>query len=99
MWLDTPFPLGSPQFADLCRFAMVTGMRQAEIAALEWSWVDQESEAASLYRTKRMRLRTISLCPAAFEILERQSRFNAKSKVFRDGNGDDWRKISSKFAL
>ena len=61
----------SPEFGAVIRFALATGMRRGEIAALQWSQVDLKRRALvlSAARNKNRTARTVPLAPAALEVL------------------------------
>lgn len=55
--IEAPFP----GWAEIIRFAALTGMRQAEILSLEWRGVDLARGSITLHRTKGRRLRVVPL--------------------------------------
>lgn len=61
----------SPEFAPVIRFALATGMRRGEIAALRWEQVDLKRRCIylSAASTKNRTARTVPLSPAALDVL------------------------------
>ncbi len=88
--------ISSPDFADLIRFSIATGLRPFELRGLKKSHIQiqgtvktirieehKTSESAKTYMT-----RSVPLSPEALEIFERQSQKHPKSEfVFLNGNG------------
>jgi len=81
-----------PTMADICVFAIETGMRQDEIVQLDWSCIDLTRAVATIHKTKGSKLRTVPLTPAALAILKRQPKAPKSSIVFWKGDGSpiDW---------
>ena len=71
-----------PKMADICAFAIETGMRQDEIVQLDWSCIDFTRAVATIHKTKGNKLRTVPLTPAAMAILKRQPKAPKSSIVF-----------------
>ena len=81
-----------PKLADICLFAIETGMRQNEIVQLDWSCIDFARAVATIHKTKGSKLRTVPLTPAALVILRRQPKAPNSPVVFWKGDGAviDW---------
>jgi integrase len=60
---------GSPLLPDIARFAVETGMRQAEIAELTWELVDLKKRTVTLLITKNGDKRIVPLSTEAIQIL------------------------------
>jgi len=84
-------------FRELVIFAVLTGLRRAEIVNLRWIDVDMEREVIHIqsntrFRTKQGRRRTIPLNTTAFELLKRKQQQHGEY-VFTIGGGGicgDW---------
>lgn len=87
----------SPELAAVCKFARATGMRQSEITSLDWASFEGLEGAATLYKTKRLRIRTISLGPEAVSILRQIERTPGSELVFLNERKRPWSHIASKF--
>ena len=87
----------SPELAAVCNFARATGMRQSEITGLEWASFEGLEGAATLYNTKGLRVRTISLATEATSILRQVERVSGSELVFLDERKRPWKHIASKF--
>ncbi len=61
----------SPVLPALARFAVETGMRQAEISGMTWDLVDLKKRTVTLLVTKNGEKRIVPLSPEAVRILER----------------------------
>jgi integrase/recombinase XerD len=87
----------SSKIADICSFAIETGMRQDEIVQLEWSCIDTKRRIATIHKTKGSKLRAVPLSDLALAILKRQPRTTYSNIVFWRGKGltIDW--VSSQF--
>lgn len=85
------------KIADICSFAIETGMRQDEIVQLEWSCIDTKRRIATIHKTKGSKLRAVPLSARALAILKRQPRTTYSGIVFWRGKGltIDW--VSSQF--
>jgi integrase/recombinase XerD len=83
--------------ADMMDFADETGMRQDEIVRLEWSLIKLDQDEATLYKTKRKRIRTINFTKEAIAILERQPRSPHSKLVFWHDDGRPYEWVSSRF--
>jgi integrase len=87
-------------FARMVRFAQYTGMRQEEIASLEWSQVDLRRAAVNLIKTKTSRPRSIPLDDRAIGTLAGAVPHIATRYVFWHGmGGDRYLNVASRFAL
>ncbi|MBS0481409.1 MAG: site-specific integrase [Proteobacteria bacterium] len=86
-----------PKIADICAFAIETGMRQDEIVQLEWYCIDTKRRSATIHKTKGQKIRAVPLSDRALEILKRQPRTTHSQIVFWRGDGltMDW--VSSQF--
>ncbi|MDE2560862.1 MAG: site-specific integrase [Sphingomonadales bacterium] len=86
-----------PKIADICAFALETGMRQDEIVQLEWTCIDLNRAVATIHKTKGSKLRAVPLSEGAIEILKRQPKSGLSRIVFHrsDGQTMDW--VSSQF--
>ena len=86
-----------PKVADICAFALETGMRQDEIVQLEWRCIDLDRAVATIHKTKGSKLRAVPLSKGAIAILKRQTKTNLSQIVFHraDGQTMDW--VSSQF--
>ncbi|KUR70032.1 hypothetical protein AQZ52_14210 [Novosphingobium fuchskuhlense] len=86
-----------PKVADVCAFALETGMRQDEIVQLEWQCIDFNRAVATIHKTKGSKLRAVPLSKGAIAILRRQPKTNRSQIVFHraDGKTMDW--VSSQF--
>ena len=86
-----------PKIADICAFAIETGMRQDEIVQLDWTCIDLNRAVATIHKTKGSKLRAVPLSAGAIAILRRQPRANGSQIVFHrtDGQTMDW--VSSQF--
>lgn len=60
----------NPWIAPIIRFALATAMRQGEILALEWKYVDKAKRTATLPETKNGERRVVPLSPSALAVLE-----------------------------
>ena len=60
---------GSPVLPDIVRFALETGMRQAEIAGMAWDMVDLKKRTVTLLVTKSGEKRIVPLSSEAVRIL------------------------------
>ncbi len=72
---------GSPVLPDIVRFALETGMRQAEIAGMAWDMVDLKKRTVTLLVTKTGEKRIVPLSPEAVRLL---------SGLVRRINGKVW---------
>ena len=72
---------GSPVLPDIVRFALETGMRQAEIAGMAWDMVDLKKRTVTLLVTKIGEKRIVPLSPEAVRLL---------SGLVRRINGKVW---------
>ena len=81
-----------PKLADICAFAIETGMRQDEIVQLDWSCIDFNRAVATIHKTKGSKLRAVPLSPAAMAVLKRQPKAPKSSVIFWKGDGQpiDW---------
>ena len=86
-----------PKMADICAFAIETGMRQDEIVQLDWSCIDFTRAVATIHKTKGNKLRTVPLTPAAMAILKRQPKAPKSSIVFWKGEGSTIDRVSTVF--
>jgi integrase/recombinase XerD len=86
-----------PKIADICAFAIETGMRQDEIVQLDWHCIDLTRRVATIHKTKGSKLRAVPLSNAAVTILKRQPKSPLSQIVFHrtDGQTMDW--VSSQF--
>jgi integrase/recombinase XerD len=86
-----------PKIADICAFAIETGMRQDEIVQLDWPCIDLIRAVATIHKTKGSKLRAVPLSDKAIAILRRQPKANGSQIVFHrtDGQTMDW--VSSQF--
>lgn len=91
-----------PGWSDIIRFASLTGMRQAEILALDWRNVDLERAAITLHRTKGRRLRVIPLTgpllDEAADLLADRPREARQPLVFGKRGETPLRNFPSRFA-
>lgn len=60
----------NPWIAPIVRFALSTAMRQGEILALKWRYVDKQKRTATLVDTKNGDRRVVSLAPSALAVLD-----------------------------
>ena len=86
-----------PKVADICAFAIETGMRQDEIVQLDWNCIDLNRGVATIHKTKGGRLRAVPLSEKAMALLRRQPKSHLSQIVFHrsDGQTMDW--VSSQF--
>jgi integrase/recombinase XerD len=86
-----------PKIADICAFAIETGMRQDEIVQLDWNCIDLGRGVATIHKTKGSKLRAVPLTPKAVTILKRQPKSPHSLIVFHrsDGQTMDW--VSTQF--
>ena len=86
-----------PKVADICAFAIETGMRQDEIVQLDWNCLDLTRGVATIHKTKGSKLRAVPLSDKAIAILHRQPKSHLSQIVFHrsDGQTMDW--VSSQF--
>jgi integrase/recombinase XerD len=86
-----------PKVADICAFAIETGMRQDEIVQLDWNCIDLNRGVATIHKTKGSRLRAVPLSEKAMALLRRQPKSHLSQIVFHrsDGQTMDW--VSSQF--
>jgi integrase len=87
---DGPCMAAGPMVEPMIRLAIATSMRQGELLALRWDWVDLKDKVAKLSAesTKNGESRSVALLPAALEVLRSLPRDNGR--VF--GN---WKDASS----
>jgi len=86
------FDVAGPAFASMLKVLLLTGQREGEIAALQWSEVvglDGEDPKIELppERTKNRKPHIIPLSPQAVEIIRAQPRFKDGAYVFTSGGG------------
>jgi integrase/recombinase XerD len=86
-----------PGLADICAFAIETGMRQDEIVRLDWNCIDLARSVATIHRTKGSKLRTVPLNAEAKAILLRQPKSNSALTVFWRGDGSPIEGASTQF--
>lgn len=86
-----------PKVADICAFAIETGMRQDEIVQLDWNCIDLGRGIATIHKTKGSKLRAVPLTAKAMAILKRQPKSPHSLIVFHrsDGQTMDW--VSTQF--
>jgi len=86
-----------PKVADICAFAIETGMRQDEIVQLDWNCIDLGRGIATIHKTKGSKLRAVPLTSKAIAILKRQPKSPHSLIVFQrsDGQTMDW--VSTQF--
>lgn len=82
---------------NLIRFAQFTGMRQEEIASLEWSRVDMRRGAVTLIRTKSKRTRVVPLDDRAAGTLAGTPRHIHSPYVFWHDGGERYHNLASQF--
>lgn len=83
--------------APLLRFAQHTGMRQEEIASLEWGQFDRGRRAVTLTRTKSGRARVVPLNEEATVALPVALRHVSSPVVFWHGDGERYHNLASQF--
>lgn len=83
------------QFARLIEFARLTGMRQEEVASLEWRQVDGRKITIVGKGSKR---RTIEISPAAGALLAALPRQLRGRAVFWHDDGQRYANVSARFA-
>lgn len=87
----------TPLFRRIMRFAVLTGMRQAEVLHLTWRQVDLARGALSLDRTKTDAARAVPLNPRAMRLLGDLP--HRRGLVFAQENGQPYRNFPSQFAV
>jgi integrase/recombinase XerD len=85
-------------FGELCRFALLTGMRKDEIVFLKWRDVDLDRKAVQLFITKNRTVRVVPLSDEAVELLRRRNHREGYVFVTREGGHyqrvtEMWREI------
>jgi len=83
--------------APLIRFAQYTGMRQEEIASLEWPQIDKAGRTATLTRTKSGRTRVVTLDERAAVALAVAVRHVRSPVVFWHDDGQRYHNLASQF--
>ncbi len=89
--------LSPPRFGDLIAFALETGMRQEEIASLQWENVDRKRMVATLTITKGRRVRAVPLTANAIALLDNQPRYLTAGWCFWHGPGERYANPASNF--
>jgi integrase/recombinase XerD len=79
-------------FADLCRFALETGMRLDEIAPLDKK-LNLRGATIQLFKTKNHRVRVVNLTDTAVEIVARQP--GESGLLFRTRAGTAYKNVST----
>jgi integrase/recombinase XerD len=81
---------------DLCDFTRETGLRLDEVTGLQHRSIDRERGLITVEKGKGNKVRTVTMPPAAIEIMDRQPRFIGKPYVFWQGEGDRIINVSSR---
>ena len=79
----------SPDFRDICTFALVTGIREANVIFFRWEWVKGDVMHIPSNHTKTNKAYTLPLNSMAMEILERRRKAAVTSLEYaflRDGS-------------
>ncbi len=79
-------------FGELCRLALLTGMRRDELADLTWMNVVLDRRVIQLFRTKSHKVRVIDLCDAAVELLRKRN--DRTGLVFKTNLGKRYGRVS-----
>jgi integrase/recombinase XerD len=79
-------------FGEICRFALLTGLRLDEIAQLKWSNVLLDRRQLQLFVTKNRTVRVVTLCEGAHQIL--RGRNCREGFVFITRTGGPYKRIS-----
>lgn len=85
------------RFMDMAEFALATGMREDEVASLDYDRVDRKRLSATLEDTKSGRVREVPLSAAALAIIDRQPRHIRSRYVFWCRDGERFHNVPSRF--
>lgn len=96
--IDRVVAAAPPGMARMIRFAQYTGMRQEEIASLEWPQIDRGRSAVNLTKTKTSRPRSVPLDERALGTIAGTVPHIATRFVFWHGQGERYRNVASRFA-
>ncbi|AYJ87624.1 site-specific integrase [Sphingomonas paeninsulae] len=84
------------RFRDACEFALISGLRQAELFGLKHSQLDPLDESVTIVG-KRNKMRVIPYTRQMKAIVARQAQFIGKPWVFWHGTGERWGSPASRF--
>ncbi|MGN7928654.1 phage integrase [Sphingopyxis sp. 22461] len=90
--IDATFARMRSTFGEICRFALLTGLRRDEIAQLTWSNVLLDRRQLQLFVTKNRTVRVVTLCEEAYQIL--CGRNSREGYVFVTRNGGAYKRVS-----
>jgi integrase len=79
--------LEDDHFGDIIRLLALTGQREAEIAGLGWSEVNEDKIVLPGERTKNHRAHVVPLSETAQSIIEKQERRKDRDLMFGNGEG------------
>lgn len=96
--IDAVIALAPGNLARLIRLAQYTGMREEEVASLEWRQVDSARGAITLTRTKTNRPRAVPLDERASRHIAGTPPMLGCPYVFWHGAGERYRNVASRFA-
>lgn len=82
----------------MARGALLTGMRQEEIASLIKRQLNLKAANLQLFKTKTSRARSVPLSPKAVDLFNSIPVHLKSPFVFWHGNGDRYKNVSSRFA-
>lgn len=85
------------RFMDMARFALLTGMREDEVAALEHDRIDRKRMSATVEYNKGDRIREVTLSSEALAIIDRQPRHIRSKFAFWCRDGERFENVPSRF--
>lgn len=85
------------RFMDMARFALLTGMREDEVAALEHDRIDRRRMSATVEYSKGDRIREVTLTKEALAIIDRQPRHIRSKFAFWCRDGERFENVPSRF--
>lgn len=94
--VDLVFAIGS-RFMAMAEFSLETGMREEEIASLEYDRVDRKRMAIVSEENKGNEVKHVTLTAKALEIIDRQPRYFKQPYVFWRGKGERFQNVGSQF--
>lgn len=85
------------RFMDMARFALLTGMREDEVAGLEHDRIDRKRMSATIEDNKGDRIREVPLSAEAVAIIDKQPRHIRSKFTFWCRDGERFANVPSRF--
>lgn len=85
------------RFMDMARFALLTGMREDEVAGLEHDRIDRKRMSATIEDNKGDRIREVPLTVDALAIVDKQPRHIRSKFAFWCRDGERFENVPSRF--